>query len=166
MDAPVAGLSLPEGRPVNVEGHAAYQAGVERVEVGVNAERQATIAGLFSVENLARFGYAWSSPVPTPSTLPPLLRQLAPDGLFGAIAQAGGRLLEAGASDWVVLPQRRGLLPALHPAHRGDGAAGAHRPGGRGVEAVGGYPPRRGEARSITGKLKFQHGEGLRRGLT
>lgn len=69
LDVPVDGVSLPEGQPVNIEGHAAYQAGLDRVELWVNAERQAELSDLATVDDLTRFTFSWLPPGPGEYTL-------------------------------------------------------------------------------------------------
>lgn len=64
IDAPADGLSAPPDQPVRIEGHAACQAGVARVEIWVNGELHLVEENPPAEGNLARFEQSWMPPGP------------------------------------------------------------------------------------------------------
>ena len=92
IDVPVDGLDVPEGEPVNIEGHAAHTGGISRVEVWVNAERQTTIENPPAKGNLASFTYSWTPPGPGEYTI-----QAISFGGDGAASQPDSARVNVGA---------------------------------------------------------------------
>lgn len=60
IDVPVDGLNVPEGAPVNVEGHASHVSGIERVELLADGTLVATLTGLGGSGLLYTFRSAWT----------------------------------------------------------------------------------------------------------
>ncbi|MCJ7734459.1 MAG: Ig-like domain-containing protein [Anaerolineales bacterium] len=69
IDVPVDGLVVPEGEPVNIEGHAASTGGVSQVEIWANGELQFTIESPPIKNGLARFSESWTPPGPGKHTI-------------------------------------------------------------------------------------------------
>ncbi len=64
IDVPLDGLMLPQGQPVNVEGHASNPNGTDRVEIFVNGQIVDTVRNLSGAGNLSAFEYSFSPPQP------------------------------------------------------------------------------------------------------
>jgi hypothetical protein len=64
IDAPTSGLSVPVDQPIQIEGHAAHDAGIARVEVWVAEELHHVVEDPPVTGNLARFEQAWMPPGP------------------------------------------------------------------------------------------------------
>ena len=64
IDVPLDGLTLPQGQPVNVEGHASNPGGVEKVEMMINGQLIDTLQNLPATDNLASFITSFTPPEP------------------------------------------------------------------------------------------------------
>ncbi|MGD1992992.1 MAG: hypothetical protein PVI59_07345 [Anaerolineae bacterium] len=62
IDVPIDGFQAAVGEPVHIEGHAAYHAGVTRVEVWVNEELHLVEESPPPEGDLARFDQMWTPP--------------------------------------------------------------------------------------------------------
>ena len=59
LDVPVNGLVLPPDVPVNIEGHAASPAGLERVDLFINGDMMTSLTDLSMDGGMAYFQTAW-----------------------------------------------------------------------------------------------------------
>lgn len=64
IDVPLDGLSVPEGQPVKVEGHASHPGGAEKVEILINGQLVDTLQNLSTTANLSAFEYSFIPPEP------------------------------------------------------------------------------------------------------
>jgi len=55
IDVPLSGIVVPQGQPVNVEGHASNPGGVEKVEMIINGQLIETLTGLSNSGDLSSF---------------------------------------------------------------------------------------------------------------
>lgn len=62
IDVPVEGLHVPVNRPVRIEGHAAYQEGIARVEIWVDGELHLVVEHPSGEGGLVRFEQSWIPP--------------------------------------------------------------------------------------------------------
>lgn len=62
IDVPLDGLTLPEGKPIQIEGHASGSEGVEKVEIWINGNLTFELVDLPIEEKLARFSQPWTPP--------------------------------------------------------------------------------------------------------
>lgn len=82
IDVPVDGLTVPEGQPVNIEGHAASTGGISQVEIWVNGELLFTIESPPFENGLAHFSGSWTPPGPGEHTI-----QVVAFGMDGEASQ-------------------------------------------------------------------------------
>lgn len=64
IDVPLNGITVPEGQPVKLEGHASNPNGADRVEIFVNGQIIETISDLPATNNLSAFEYSFMPPQP------------------------------------------------------------------------------------------------------
>ena len=64
IDVPLNGITVPEGQPVKLEGHASNPNGTDRIEVFINGQIIHTISNLPTTNNLSAFEYSFMPPQP------------------------------------------------------------------------------------------------------
>ena len=91
IDAPTSELSVPVDQSVQIEGHAAHDQGVARVEVWVGEELHHVVEDPPTTGNLARFEQAWMPPGPGDYTV-----QVVAVGTDGVVSAPDSVVLHVG----------------------------------------------------------------------